>query len=135
MQQKSFLQRNWYFFTPLVIIIIPAIMAVNSMVNWGYGFSESMNALMHFGSTDTRYSIGFSEMGFKAIKKGMDGRTVYSIIKNPFEGPATDTPWKFSLPQGDAKYYHERTVVMEKDAQGVPRVKDIISRCHTPEMK
>jgi hypothetical protein len=135
MQQKSFLQRNWYFFTPIVIIIIPLLMATNSMVNWGYGFNESMNALMHFGSTDTRYSIGFSELGFKTIKTGMDGRTVYSLIKNPFEGPATDTPWKFSLPQGDAKYYHERTVIFEKDAQGVPRVKRIVSRFHTPEIK
>ena len=60
------------------------------------------NALMHFGSTDTRYSIGFSELGFKTIKPGMDGRTVYSPIKIP-SAPA-ETPWKFSaLPQGDAK--------------------------------
>jgi hypothetical protein len=135
MQSKSFLQRNWYFFTPIVIIIIPAIMAVNSMVNWGYGFSESMNALMHFGSTDTRYSIGFSELGFKTLRKGMDGRTVYGLIKNPFERQVEDTVWRYSLPQGDAKYYHERTVIFEKDAQSIPRVKQVVSRFHTPGMK
>ena len=135
MQQKSFLQRNWYFFTPIVIIISPLIIAVNSMVNWGYSFSESMNALMHFGSTDTRYSIGFSELGFKTLRKGMDGRTVYSLIKNPFERQMDDTVWRYSLPQGDATYYHERTVVFEKDAQGIPRVKEVVSRFHTPGMK
>ncbi|MFM7606299.1 MAG: hypothetical protein ACKO8Z_14035 [Prosthecobacter sp.] len=135
MQQKSFLQRNWYLFTPLVIIIIPLIMAVNSMVNWGYGFSESMNALVHFGSTDTRYAIGFSELGFKTLRKGMDGRMVYSLIKNPFERQQDDTVWLYSLPQSGATYYHERSVIFEKDSQGIPRVKQVVSRFHTPDMK
>ncbi|MBL9129846.1 MAG: hypothetical protein JNG86_01510, partial [Verrucomicrobiaceae bacterium] len=43
--KKSFLQRNWYFFTPILILAIPLIMGVYSMLSWGYGFSESMNAL------------------------------------------------------------------------------------------
>ena len=135
MQQKSFLQRNWYLFTPLVIIIIPLIMAVNSMVNWGYGFSESMDALVHFGSSDTRYTIGFSELGFKTLRKGMDGRTVYSLIKNPFERQEDDTVWRYSLPQSGATYYHERAVIFERDSQGIPRVKQVVSRFHTPNMK
>lgn len=135
MQSKSFFQRNWYFFTPLAIIIIPLIMAVNSMVNWGYDFSESMNAIVHWGSTDTRYTIGFSELGFKTLRKGMDGRTVYGLIKNPFERQVEDTVWRYSLPQGDAKYYHERTVLFEKDPQGVPRVKSVVSRFHAVEAK
>lgn len=135
MQQKSFFKRNWYFFTPLFIIAIPMLMAVNSMVSWGYSFPESMNALMHFGSTDTRYSIGFTEDHFRRVRPGMDGKTVYNIVKNPFERQADDTRWLYALPQGAAKYYHERTLIFDKDAQGIPRVKQVISRFHTPETK
>ena len=91
MQKPSFFKRNWYFFTPLIIIAIPMLMAVNAMVNWGYKFDESMKALMHFGSTDTRYSIGFSEDHFRRIRPGMDGKTVYKIVKNPFERQANDS--------------------------------------------
>ena len=135
MQQSSFFKRNWYFFTPLIIIAIPLLIAVNSMVSWGYKFDESMNALIHFGSTDTRYSIGFSEDHFRLVRPGMDGATVYKTIKNPFERLDNDTRWLYSLPQDNAKYFHERALIFAKDANGVPRVKEVISRFHTPETK
>jgi hypothetical protein len=131
----SFFQRNWYFFTPIAIIAIPLLMAVYSAFNWGYGLSESMNALLHFGSSDTRYSVGFTEDHFQHVRVGMDGKTVYGWIKNPFERLDDDTRWNYSLPQGDAKYFHERTIILAKDAQGIPRVKQVISRFHTPETK
>jgi len=38
--------------------------------------------------------------------------------------------WRYSLPASGAGYYHERTIVMEKDKNGNPRVKQRISRFH-----
>lgn len=133
--QKTFFQRNWYFFTPAAILAIPLIMGCYSMVSWGYSFKESMTALVHFGSTDTRYSVGFTEDRFRLLKAGMDGRKVYEVVKNPFERQNDDTLWRYSLPQDNATYYHERAVILEKDAQGIPRVKQVIRRFHTPDMK
>ncbi len=130
----SFFQRNWYFFTPIAIIAIPLLMAVYSAFNWGYGLSESMNALLHFGSSDTRYSVGFSEDKFQRIKSGLRGDQVFKLVGVPFQGQA-GLSWDYSLPQGDAKYFHERTVIFDKDAEGIPHVKQVISRFHTPETK
>jgi hypothetical protein len=133
MQKKSFFQRNWYYFTPAVIVAIPLIMGAFSMANWGYSFKESMTALLHFGSTDTRYAFHFTEEKFRNIRPGMDARTVGERLKNPMEGQL-GLVWKYSLPNEGAPYYHERTIVFEKDAQNTPRVKEVIRRLYTPEM-
>lgn len=131
---SAFVKRNWYFFTPAVIIIIPALMVVSYTLNDGYSVSDSINAVFHLGSTGTRYSMGFSERNFKMVKPGMDGRAVFNTIKSPMEGndPGADVArWRYSLPSSGAGYYHERTIVLEKDKNGIPRVKQRISRFHT----
>lgn len=128
---SSFIKKNWYFFTPAVIIIIPALMVVFCTVNYGYSVPDSINAVFHVGSTSTRYAMGFSERKFKSVQIGMDGRTVFNTIKNPMEGndPGADVAsWRYSLPASGAGYYHERTVVLAKDKSGVSRVKQLISR-------
>lgn len=130
---SAFIKKNWYFFTPAVIIIIPALMVVFCTVNYGYSIPDSINAVFHVGSTGTRYSIGFSERQFRMVRPGMDGRTVYSTIRNPMEGvdlAADEARWRYSLPTSGAGYYHERTIVMAKDKNGVQRVKQRISRFH-----
>lgn len=134
MQKKSFFQRNWYYFTPAVIVAIPLLMGVVSMANWGYSFKESMSALMHFGSTDTRYAIKFTEDRFRQVRPGMRGDQVFNAVGVPFEGQG-GLEWKYSLPENKATYFHERTVIFERDAQNVPKVKSVIRRFHTPEMK
>ena len=129
---SAFIKKNWYFFTPAAILVIPALMVLFCTVNYGYPLGESMKSVLHFGSTSTRYSMGFSERNFKLLRVGMDGRSVFNIIKTPMErNMPEDTEWRFSLPGSGASYYHERTIIMEKDKNGMPRVKQRISRFHT----
>jgi len=107
---------------------------VYCIVSYGYSMPDSMNAVLHFGSTKTRYSLGFTERKFKMVKVGMDGRTVYNVIRNPMEGndPGAEVAnWRYSLPASGAGYYHERTIVLAKDKTGMQRVKQLISRFHT----
>ncbi len=127
------IKKNWYLFTPAFILIIPALMVLFCIVNYGYSFSESLKAVRYFGSTGTRYAQGFSELKFKTVRPGMDAKSVYNTIKNPMErNMPEDTEWRYSLPLGLTEYYHERIVLLEKDKNGVPRVKQRISRFHTP---
>ena len=128
---SAFIKKNWYFFTPAAILIIPALMVVFCTVNYGYTIPDSINAVFHVGSTGTRYSMGFSEHKFSLVKIGMDGKTVFDTIKNPMEGndPGADLAnWRYSLPASGAGYYHERIIVLAKDKNGIPRVKQRISR-------
>ncbi len=128
---SAFIKKNWYFFTPAALLIIPALMVLFCTVNYGYTVPDSLNAVLHFGSTSTRYSMGFSERKFKSVRPGMDGRTVFNTIRNPMErNMPEDTEWRYSLPGSGAGYYHERTLVFEKDKNGIPRVKKSISRFH-----
>lgn len=130
---KEFFKKNWYLLSPAAILLIPVLMVLFCMVNYGYSVSESMKAVRYFGSTGTRYSQGFSERNFKLVRLGMDGRSVYGTIKNPMErNMPEDTEWRYSLPASGTEYYHERTIILEKDKNGIPRVKQKISRFHTP---
>lgn len=131
---KEFFKKNWYLLTPALIVLIPVLMMVFCMVNYGYGVTEAMKAVRYAGSTSTRYAQGFTERKFKLVRVGMDGRSVYNTIKNPMErNMPEDTEWRYSLPSSGTEYYHERTLVLEKDKNGVPRVKQKISRFHTPD--
>lgn len=131
---KELIKKNWYLFTPALILLIPALMVIYCSVTNGYSIGESWEAVRHFGSTNTRYAQGFTERKFHSVRAGMDGRTVYQIIKNPMErNMPEDTRWSYSLPGSGAQYYHERTLLFEKDANGIPRVKQKISRFHTVE--
>lgn len=129
----AFLKKNWYLLTPAAIVLIPALMVLFCSVNYGYGLSESLKAVRYFGSTGTRHAQGFSERKFKLVKIGMDGKSVYNTLRNPMErNMPEDTEWKYTLPASGTNYYHERTLIFEKDKNGIPRVKQRISRFHTP---
>jgi hypothetical protein len=131
---STFLKKNWYLLTPTAILLIPALMVLFCTINYGYSISESMKAVRQFGSTSTRYAQGFTERKFKMVRLGMDGRSVYNTIKNPMErNMPEDTEWRYSLPGIGAEYYHERIIILEKDKNGIPRVKQKISRFHSPD--
>ena len=132
----AFIKKNWYLLTPALILLIPALLVLFFSINFGYSLSDSMKAVRYFGSSSTRYSLGFSERKFKMVKVGMDGGKVYNTIMNPMEGhvPGADiAEWRYSLPNGQTDYYHERIIILEKDKNGIPRVKQRISRFHTPD--
>lgn len=131
---SAFIKKNWYLLTPALILLIPGLMILFYTVSYSYSLSDSLRAVRHFGSTSTRQSIGFSERKFKMLRVGMDGRTVYNTIKNPMErNTPEDTQWRFTLPGSGAEYYHERTIILEKDSNGIPRVKERISRFHAAD--
>jgi hypothetical protein len=130
----DFLKKNWYLLTPAALVLVPLLMIVFCMVNYGYDFPESMKAVRHVGSTSTRYGQGFSERKFKLVRVGMDGQAVYNMLKTPMErNVPEDTEWRYSLPSSGTEYYHERVIIMERDKNGVPRVKERVSRFHTPD--
>lgn len=129
---KEFFKKNWYFFTPALIVVIPLLMVLYCSLNYGYSLSESTRAVMNFGSTGTRHSQGFSERKFKLVRVGMDVKSVFNTIANPMERLENDTRWRYSLPASGVSYYHERTLIFERDKNGVPRVKQRISRFNTP---
>jgi hypothetical protein len=130
---SAFFKKNWYFFTPAALVLFPVLLMFYYTASYGYSTSDSLNAVLHFGSTGTRYSIGFSERQFSLIRTGMDGRAVFGMIRNPMQGvnPGADVAtWHYSLPASGVGYYHERAVVLEKDGNGIQRVKQLISRFH-----
>ncbi len=131
---SAFIKKNWYLLTPALILFIPMLMVLFCTVNYGYSLSESMKAVRYFGSTSTRYAQGFTERKFKMVKVGMDGRTVYNTIRNPMErNMPEDTEWRYSLPGAGTDYYHERILILEQDKNGIPRVKQKVSRFHAPD--
>jgi hypothetical protein len=129
-----FLKKNWYLLTPALIVLIPGLIMIYCSVIYGYSTAEAGQVVLHIGSTSTRYGQGFSEGNFRLVRSGMDGKAVFNLLKVPMErNLPEDTEWRYSLPSSGAQYYHERTVIMARDAKGVPRVKEKISRFHTPD--
>ncbi len=130
----AFLKKNWYLLTPAAIVIVPLLMVIFCVVNYGYDIPESLKAVRHIGSTSTRYGQGFSERKFKMVRTGMDGNAVFNTLKVPMErNMPEDTEWRYSLPASGTEYYHERTIIMQRDKNGVQRVKQRVSRFHTPD--
>jgi hypothetical protein len=126
------LKRRWYYFAPATLLLIPVLVMLYYMMSMGYGLEESWVALQNMGRSNTRYTQKYTESKFGSIQPGMDGRTVYQTMEmQPFEGQA-GLVWKYSLPQGDAKVYHERTVLFERDKNNVPRVVRTVKRLHIP---
>lgn len=130
----SFFKKNWYLLTPAVIVLIPALMVAFCSVKYGYSLPEAMKSVRYFGSTGTRYAQGFSERDFRLVKTGMNPKSVYDLIRNPMErNMPEDTEWRYTLPASGTNYYHERTLIFERDKSGMPRVKQRVSRFHTPD--
>lgn len=128
----DFLKRRWYYFAPLVLVLVPLLMTVFVSMKYGYSMGDSWTAVCHIGQTSTRFAQKYEERNFDKIRPGMDGRTVYQTMNmQPLEGQ-TGREWKYSLPDGQAAYFHERTVLMEPDAQKIPRVKQVVKRLHVP---
>lgn len=126
-------KKNWYFFTPLLLLAIPAAIYLFYASSMGYSSTDSMNATKYFLVSGTRYAMEYNEVNFNRLQPGMDGRQVYQIMgKQPSERLDNDTRWVYSLAKPGSKAYHERVVIMERDKQNVPRVKELVRRFHTP---
>ena len=130
------LKRRWYYFAPLILVLVPLLLTVFFSLKYGYSMGESFTAVQHMGQTGTRYAQKFEERNFDKLRPGMDGRQVYQTMgpMQPLEGQG-GAEWKYTLPADNAPYYHERTVIMEPDAQKVPRVRQVIKRLHVPAAK
>jgi hypothetical protein len=123
-------RKNWYLFTPLAIVGLPALSLVYYMFVFGYPPAEAVEATTHFFQSSTRYAMKYSDRHFALVKPGMDGKEVYSRIGVPFERRNNDTEWLYSLPNGLTRCYHERMVIFAKDSKGIPRVKEVVRAFH-----
>ncbi|MEN3941865.1 hypothetical protein WJU23_11270 [Prosthecobacter sp. SYSU 5D2] len=126
-------KKNWYLFTPMLIIAIPVAIYCYYAFSMGYDSKDAVNATKYFVVSGTRYAMDYDELNFNRLKPGMDGRTVYETMrKQPSERHDNDTRWVYSLPKPGAKAYHERIIIMERDNQNIPRVKELVKRFHVP---
>lgn len=130
----EFLKRRWYYFAPVILVLVPLLLTVFISMKYGYSMSESWTAVRHIGQTGTRFAQKFEERNFNKIRPGMDGRQVYQTMgMQPMEGHANGgLEWKYSLPSGGAAFFHERVVIMEPHPTKGPVVKQVIKRIHTP---
>lgn len=127
------LKKNWYLLTPLALILIPALLFAHYTTKFGYETADALNATRYFLVSGTRYTANYAEVNFRRLRPGMDGRTVYQVMgMQPFERHDNDSRWIYALPKPGATAYHERVVVLERDAANVPRVKELVKRFHTP---
>jgi len=124
------LKKNWYLFTPLAIIGIPAFLLAYYILAIGYPINEAVEAVSRFMQSSTRYSMKYSANHFSAVKPGMDGKQVFDLLGVPFERRDNDAQWLYSLPQGSAKCYHERKIIFDRDAKNVPHVKEVVKAFH-----
>jgi hypothetical protein len=136
MIKSPFWKKNWYFIVPVLIIAIPALLTAWYVKSFGYSWSEAWSAVQHFGQTRTRYAQKFSESQLNRIRPGMKGDEVFKLIGQPFEGHIVNGRpgpiWKYSLPKGDAQYFHERAVLFDLPPGKPPTVKSIVRQLHQP---
>ena len=125
------LKKNWYFVIPAVLILVPLLMTGYISAKYGYSMADAWLVFKTSGEAQTKFQeTKFTETKFKKIEPGMTGRDVFEILGVPLERHEDDTKWLYSLPVSGAKYYHERTVVMQP---GTGKVAGIINRYHTPD--
>ncbi|TDU69363.1 hypothetical protein EI77_03016 [Prosthecobacter fusiformis] len=126
-------KKNWYLFTPLLLVAIPAAIYAYYVSSMGYGSTDAANATKYFLVSGTRYAMDYDELNFNRLKPGMDGRQVFLTMgKQPSERHDNDTRWVYSLAKPGSQAYHERVVVMERDKQNTLRVKELVKRFHVP---
>jgi hypothetical protein len=126
------LKKNWYLFTPLILVIVPALIWGYYVTSYGYKPAEALEALKFFMKSSTRYAQKYSGEKFDRIRPNQDGRQVFELVGVPFERHNNDAEWIYSLPNGTTQYYHERKVLFSRDANNVPRVKAVVKEFHTP---
>ena len=124
------LRKNWYLFTPLAFVGLPALILAYYVLSYGYPVSEAVEATSHFLQSSTRYAMKYSDRHFALVKPGMDGRQVFERVGVPFERRNNDTEWLYALPQGSTKYYHERKVIFTRDKNNIPKVSEVVRAFH-----
>jgi len=124
------LRKNWYLFTPLAFVGLPALILAYYILSYGYPVSEAVEATSHFLQSSTRYAMKYSDRHFALVKPGMDGRQVFERVGVPFERRNNDTEWLYALPQGSTKYYHERKVIFTRDKNNIPKVSEVVRAFH-----
>lgn len=125
-------KKNWYLFTPLILVAIPALIWAYYVGSYGYTPAEALEASRHFLQSSTRYAQGFSQDKFSRIKAGSDGRMVFEAVGVPFERHDDDAVWIYALPKGSTPYYHERKVLFARDKNQIMRVRALVKGFHTP---
>jgi hypothetical protein len=123
-------RKNWYLFTPLAIIGMPALILGYYILSYGYPVNEAVEATRHFLQSGTRYAMKYTDRHFALVKPGMGGQEVFQHLGVPFERRNNDTEWLYALPKGLTQFYHERKIIFAKDAKGIPRVKEVIRAFH-----
>lgn len=79
-------KKNWYLFTPLILVLIPAAIFLYYSSSVGYETKDAVNATKYFLTSGTRYTMNYDERNFARVKPGMDGRQVFETLgKQPFE--------------------------------------------------
>lgn len=126
-------KKNWYLFTPAILILIPVAIYAYYTASFGYGSTDALNATKYFVVSGTRYPLDYDERNFLRLQTGMDGRQVFEAMRQqPFERHDNDTRWLYSLPKAGSNAYHQRVVVMERDKQNILRVKSLERGFHIP---
>jgi hypothetical protein len=127
------LKKNWYLFTPLLLVIVPALIWGYYVMIFGYAPKEGLEALRYVFQSGTRYPQKYANDRFDLVQPGLDGRQVFELIGVPFERHDDDAVWIYSGPKDLANpYYHERKVVFTRDSKNVPRVKSVVKEFHVP---
>lgn len=124
------LKKNWYLFTPLALVGLPALILAYYILSFGYPVSEAIEATSHFLQSKTRYALKYSDRNFARIKPGLRGDQVFQLVGVPFERRDNDSEWLYALPQGTTNYYHERKVIFIRDKNNVPLVKETVRGFH-----
>ncbi len=128
--------KSWLLI-PSVIAAAPLLLAVGYVVSFGYSWQDAWGSVRHFGGCKTRYAQKFSESSLDRVRPGMKGDEVFKLIGNPMEGHLLDGKpapvWRYSLPQHDAAYYHERAVLFSLPPGKPPTVKAVLRRLHRPD--
>lgn len=124
------LKKNWYLFTPLAILGLPALLLCYYVFSFGYPLNEAVESVSYFLKSGTRYAMKYEDRRFSRVRPGMGGREVFELIGVPFERRNNDEEWHYSLPQGSTPYYHERIVKFVRDKNNVPLVKETVKGFH-----
>ena len=123
-------KKNWYLFTPLAVLGLPALILAYYTVSFGYGLDDAIKATTHFIKSGTRYALKYDDLRFRRVVPGLDGRQVFELLGVPFERRDNDTIWVYALGSGSATAHHERLVIFARDSKGIPRVSKTVRGFH-----
>jgi hypothetical protein len=123
------LKKNWYLLLPFLLFAVPGMLFAYYSLSHDYESEDAWKATRYFLLSGTRYTQNYSEANFTRLRPGMDGRTVYEVMRmQPFERHDNDSRWLYSLAKPGCHAYHERVVILERGKDNVPRVKTLVRR-------